>query len=353
MGTAHLVRRRFYAVVAAILAAVAVGCPVRIAVPGEVDLDLVDAVLAGLSSNADKLGAVEVDVTTVVEQFTVPRPTTIQRTVGELSVTFQMAPRSEFLNRTVFLGNRVRSDLLGAQGETIEVLHGQDGVWTQYVPADALAWIRRRDDMGNPPPVDPRDFGLCFFQETYASSLRESKLLEASLRESSRGMLAHVAIERPNGVQIVFDFAAEYDFLPVRVARLNTEGNLNLLSELTYQPVAGRSAWLPATEVRKLFPRGTTVDRPEEWTGVTTVTVASPRLLTQEEFDDAFAFTLPAGTRVSDNLKQDIYLVPDARDWTNGLRDWLLPVALLAVLVATGVLVRRYFRLWWRSNAKG
>lgn len=269
--------------------------------------ELVERVLAGIATNNDKLGGVELRMQTILEDLSVEKETRREIRSSNGSVrTIVEVPRIESESQATIFGSRLRFDVVGDDGSNqSSFIRTEDNLSREYLSgAKSTAngrgtlTIRRNDQLPFVSEVDPRQFCAYSIKFPLATTLQE-QLVAATEREDGT---IEFDLKMLGGGKFVILCATTVGHLPVR-SMIYYEGGIVTVSEIKYQHLESRNAWLPEQGVRRHYTNGgvKTYDAPG-WTQVETTNVTEVRLLEPAEALEQID-RLPTNLVVQDHTK--------------------------------------------------
>ena len=220
-------------------------------------------------------------------------------------------------------------------GNEISVRSG--GKWTQYFPADKVAWIRRNRELPRIFPVDPRDIASEGAHRGTIDVLEEDRIHSAELTADSGLPLIRVVTADANDNRTVYEFRQRNSFLPSSVQTHWPDGSLLQHVQVEYQDVLEGRAKMMSRCTRVFYPQGFTREpTPDGWRQKLSTQVVGDIILNRSIAADVFQVNFAPGTRVSDNTRLANYIVAAA---PVPVRNPLWPytagiVAILLILIA-------------------
>jgi hypothetical protein len=238
---------------------------------------------------------------------------------------------------------RVDRSQAGRANELHETLVRHDGVWTQLVGPSSAAWRRRPHEMPAMFPLDPRDFAAQDLRRSLVDELSEDTILTAEMTADGEGRaLARVVTRGAKGNETTYEFAADEGFLPTRLMTFWPDGSLLQLVEISYREVLVGQARFPVKLVRRFFAKSVARTPTDAgWRQQLSREVTGDITLNQAIADSVFAPDIPAGTRVSDNIRQAVYYAADVSPVSRGIPAWYYTAAIVAALFVA-VVARRF-----------
>jgi hypothetical protein len=271
-------------------------------------------VAAGISTNYAALGAVEIALRTVVEQPEFLAETTITEVQPDGSITtYTVAPRWEGKSRIIVNGPDLYRETLEDDGKITQVDAIVDGKWTQYLPDEGIAWIRRPEQMGSSLlPFDPRDVGASDATRLIPQMLRESGVVDVAT--STSGKLIQADLRDELGRKLLFEFDPRIGLLPVRAAYCLPDGSISILIDITYQRIEDRKAWLLDTLTRDTFAPGAVgnLARAPKAKPLAVLRQSVTKVVILDDAannDSIFRLRLPDGVEVRDQIEKTQYRV--------------------------------------------
>jgi len=280
--------------------------------------DQLDKVLSGITDNYARLHSIQVVIEkTCVDPGVTERQVITNELPGGGTVTTVREPRRVQTERILLRSPDFRSDPVDEAGHTW-VFH--KSIWTQYNPEGKQAWVRRPDQMPGLVPLDPRQFGSLEMRVDLFDRLKASTVLEATRVDGQDGLprvrlLTEYPAAKGLDRRLRWEFDPSRNYLPTSIAYLHDDGSINHNFDIAYQEVLPRSAWFLREATCKIFPKkGAQRSDADGWSSSFTYRTKGEVLVNKLIPDNAFEFTLPAATRVSDAVQSSVYRIGDGSE---------------------------------------
>jgi hypothetical protein len=318
---------------------------------GRIDREeLTETVLGALAANTQKLGMIQLTMNFETTQVDIDKPGLIveKRPNGSTFESYR-APRTREIYRVVFDPVNIRIEVLNLAGEVIDVQCRKNEQWTQYSSTHKAAWIRDPEQMTSVLQFcDPREIGAPDRPETYSGALREHRVTNGELtRDHKQREIWRVLTADKHEQAFLFDFDPALGLVPVRSIRYCEDHSINVITELAFERVDQRNAWLVSKGSIRYYRPGALYDPALESKArpfaTRVFTVRDVRLLQEDSPESYFDVSIPDGTRVHNAISGKVFYQgaasPPAR--IHRSRSWMIAgnVAILAGLVI--LIIRR------------
>ena len=280
--------------------------------------ELVSLAIDSITRNYSLIKTAQLTIRQVSENTYLPKPGVyVRRTPSGRKVRdtirSRQSPRTEWTLRIALRGSDIRVDRSSAASTSSkpspETHAFVNGVWTQYVPDVSAAWIRRPEELPRLLPLDPRRPAADHAQRDVTDVLHQGTIVSAILTTSPEGKpLVRIVVRSEDGSPTTYDFAGEANFLPTRVMTRWPDGSLLQLVDIEYQDVLDGKAKFLKRMSRRFFAKGVTSSPTTiGWRQHLSQEVTGNLRLNDGIADAVFEVRLPSGTRVTDNIRRDVY----------------------------------------------
>ena len=302
---------------------------------------LVRMVLDAMEANYNVIRTAELTVREEVRDAGVKQES-VQRFEAPSGGTVEVIrrPVSNWLLHVKIDAEKVRIDRSqgGAAKKLVETFVFAGDECVQFVRGAQAAWIRRRGELPGMLPLDPRQFGVDDIRRDIPRIFEEDDIASAAIIRDDHGQsLVEIVTQSPKGSQAMYEFSEAASYLPTRRLTHWPDGSVLQVIDVSYQEVGDGQARFPRRLRQRFYSEGAaqTPDDPD-WRQQLTREVAGEIAVNHSIPEDVFQFQMPAGVRVSDNLRRAVYQSAGPLPQTSRRPRflWVTVIATCALLIA-------------------
>ena len=158
---------------------------------------------------------------------------------------FVREPFSVRRERVLLRGDDLLRESMEEDGE---IWSFHDGVWTQYLPKEKMAWLRLPGQMPGISPLDPRNIASLEQRWLFVDRLREDRVLEIGPTRTLDGQprvaaLMEHTFDQGHKERYRCEFDPARNDLPTRIVFLREEDKIGIVLDIAYQEVIPGAAW--------------------------------------------------------------------------------------------------------------